>query len=459
MEKNRVIHMDDDKHCYDDDRLYSSGRDSDDSPILSNRYERYRRYTPYAAPKMEEREKRSTLTVLAKFFLFCTAMILFCVLMYIPVYNKASDQLTKESGDLDNLNDTSVRNKRDISSFRQLLPELAKALQNNLVKDKTENVPEKRFEDDDNSMLPEFDMNQELGDHTEIPNYDYYDSNVMKIPPNGYEDNIDLEKVLNLLRRDNTLKENLPKVKEDLEDGNTEPEYKVVFLLGLPSNNNDTTIQNKILEESEKYGDIIQEGFIDSYNNLTLKSIMMLKWITNNCNDSVRYILKTDDDMYINVPNLIENLRNRSKEFDKRTKGKKEKEYMLIGDLICGARPVLDSTNKWYSPRYMYGGRVYPKYLSGTGYALSAHTARALYEAALKTNYFHLEDIFITGMCASRARPRMVPRDDPTFSYQAAGGAARAACGAHARATAHRVPPDSMRHLHRMLSKKHVLDT
>lgn len=51
--------------------------------------------------------------------------------------------------------------------------------------------------------------------------------------------------------------------------------------------------------------------------------------------------------MYINVPNLIENLRNRSKEFDKRTYGKKEKEYMLIGDLICGARPVLDSTNKW----------------------------------------------------------------------------------------------------------------
>lgn len=45
----------------------------------------------------------------------------------------------------------------------------------------------------------------------------------------------------------------------------------------------------------------------------------------------------------------------------------------------------------------MYGARVYPRYLSGTGYALSAPTAKALYKAALTTAYFHLEDIYITG--------------------------------------------------------------
>lgn len=32
-------------------------------------------------------------------------------------------------------------------------------------------------------------------------------------------------------------------------------------------------------------GDIIQENFLDSYNNLTLKSILLLKWVTNNCVD------------------------------------------------------------------------------------------------------------------------------------------------------------------------------
>ncbi|XP_052902643.1 uncharacterized protein LOC128310129 isoform X2 [Anopheles moucheti] len=42
-------------------------------------------------------------------------------------------------------------------------------------------------------------------------------------------------------------------------------------------------LQLRIVNESEVYGDIIQESFIDSYNNLTLKTIMMLKWVTNNC--------------------------------------------------------------------------------------------------------------------------------------------------------------------------------
>lgn len=64
----------------------------------------------------------------------------------------------------------------------------------------------------------------------------------------------------------------------------------------------------------------------------------------------VRYILKTDDDMYVNVPNLVQNLKNRSKVHDS-TKGQ-EKEYMLIGDLICGARPVQDVSNKWLDMCY-----------------------------------------------------------------------------------------------------------
>lgn len=42
-------------------------------------------------------------------------------------------------------------------------------------------------------------------------------------------------------------------------------------------------LQARIVNESEVYGDIIQESFVDSYNNLTLKTIMMLKWVTNNC--------------------------------------------------------------------------------------------------------------------------------------------------------------------------------
>ncbi|CAH0716791.1 unnamed protein product, partial [Brenthis ino] len=525
-----------DVHQQWDDDGYSD-RDSDDS---NYRYDQRSKLLPRDAKV--ERDRRWAVTVVAKVSIISTAMILFCVFLYIPVYNKANDQIPKvavagwslhtnrdtkiyvqpdnvttlhepkdicpksnrnkrnslfllivvcsstsnfaeraairetwgnyqnylntskifhavrdkhkdynytydlyEEVDTKNVNvseNTIGREKRDISGIGQFLPKLAQVLQNNLVNVEHEVPDEKRFEDEDDKeqeMLPEFDMNKELNEQDDDLDMEYdYQSNIMKIPPKGYEDESpDLGKILTILKKSKDIpKEDVT----DKEPGNINVDFKVVFLLGLPSQDNETEVQEKIEQEVEKYGDIIQEGFIDSYNNLTLKSIMMLKWVTNNCNESVRYILKTDDDMYVNVPNLVYTLKNRSKIHDT-TKGQ-ELEYLLIGDLICGARPVQDVGSKWYSPKYMYGARVYPRYLSGTGYVMSAPTVRALYKAALTTAYFHLEDIYITGICSVRAKPRITPRDEPGFSYSAVGDDA---CAAHAHVTAHRVRPAHMR--------------
>ncbi|XP_049882671.1 uncharacterized protein LOC126378389 isoform X2 [Pectinophora gossypiella] len=543
------------KHWDEEDTSYSSASHSDDSPILSYRHDkrRFASYTPVLPTQPEDRERRSTLSVVGKFCLFSVAMIMFCVLMYVPVYNKANYHLPKgivagwsahtnrdtkiyvqpnnvtiihepkhvcetnkqnklflliivssSTGhfrrrkairetwaDYNNykkyqkifnevrdkykkydfsydlfprddekhlgekylgkdfylpLNNTKIprkRIKKDISSFKQLIPVLAEAI-NHINLTKTDDVPEKRFDDDDD-MLQGFDMNKEIGTQTEsTESFDYeYDTNIMKIPPAGYEDleePKDLNKIIALLKKSKDIR----KVEENVaDDGNTERDFRVVFLLGLPVNK---TLQSMIEEEVDTYGDIIQEGFIDSYNNLTLKSIMMLKWITNKCNDRVRYILKTDDDMYINVMNLLLTLRNRSAQYDKKVaEGFKSKEYMLIGDLISGARPVSDLHSKWYTPRYMYDGRVYPHYLSGTAYAFSSPAAHALYQAALATHYFHLEDIYITGMCSLRTRPRVIPRDEPLFSYQSESSEESNVCCGHARITVHRVRPAVIR--------------
>lgn len=180
---------------------------------------------------------------------------------------------------------------------------------------------------------------------------------------------------------------------------NSSSSVKVAFLLGDPDN---STLQELVEEESLHYSDIIQEGFVDSYNNLTLKSVMMLKWVLSNCH-SVRYIMKTDDDMFVNVNNLVRLLkvRNMSK--------------LLVGALICGARPIADTQNKWYAPHYMYQGAVYPNYLSGTGYVMSHDVVSRLYQAALKTPLFHLEDVYLTGLCAHAAGIR--PRHHPAFTY------------------------------------------
>ncbi|XP_021928730.1 beta-1,3-galactosyltransferase 1-like isoform X2 [Zootermopsis nevadensis] len=180
---------------------------------------------------------------------------------------------------------------------------------------------------------------------------------------------------------------------------NSSSSFKVAFLLGDPEN---STLQELVDDENLHYSDIIQEGFVDSYNNLTLKSVMMLKWVSTNCR-SVQYIMKTDDDMFVNINNLVRLLKVRILG------------NLLVGALICGARPIADSQNKWYAPHYMYQGTVYPNYLSGTGYVMSRDVVLRLYQAALKTPLFHLEDVYLTGLCAHAARIR--PRHHPSFTY------------------------------------------
>lgn len=63
----------------------------------------------------------------------------------------------------------------------------------------------------------------------------------------------------------------------------------------------------------------------------------------------------------------------------------------------------------------MYSEKTYPNYLSGTGYVMSMSVASKLYQAALVTPLLHLEDVYITGLCAKRAKVR--PVNHPGFSY------------------------------------------
>jgi len=180
-------------------------------------------------------------------------------------------------------------------------------------------------------------------------------------------------------------------------------QVKVVFMLGHLING---TSQDRIEEEASKHQDIIQEDFVDSYANLTIKSVMLLKWYTQLCDSQAKlpqYILKTDDDMYINLMKLYETVQSN------------KKPGLLMGSLICNAVPIKDPYNKWYVPSYMFSERRYPNYLSGTAYLMARSTAVALYKAALDTPLFHLEDIYITGILARKAKIK--PADNIGFAY------------------------------------------
>ena len=69
----------------------------------------------------------------------------------------------------------------------------------------------------------------------------------------------------------------------------------------------DPVLEQAVRLEAAQFRDMIQADFEDSYRNLTLKAMSALTWISRYCNRT-RYVLKTDDDAYVNMRALLRHL-------------------------------------------------------------------------------------------------------------------------------------------------------
>lgn len=173
------------------------------------------------------------------------------------------------------------------------------------------------------------------------------------------------------------------------------------FVIGQSFNQ---TIVINLAQETQKFNDIILiKNIMDSYLNLTLKSVGMLRIFLKHMRSSV--YLKADDDVYLNISKIMIFLKTFSFE---------EIETLLIGTLLSKLKPQSNRRHKNYSPKYMYSRYYYPDFLAGPAYMMSRNVATKLYETALKTPYYHLEDVFLTGICARIAR--IVPNNNANFS-------------------------------------------
>lgn len=78
------------------------------------------------------------------------------------------------------------------------------------------------------------------------------------------------------------------------------------FILGLTK---DSKIQERIKVESHKFNDILQIDMIDHYFNLTLKDVGLLNWLNKDHDCRADFVLKVDDDIFVNVRNLISSMK------------------------------------------------------------------------------------------------------------------------------------------------------
>ncbi|NWW29177.1 B3GT4 galactosyltransferase, partial [Falcunculus frontatus] len=173
-------------------------------------------------------------------------------------------------------------------------------------------------------------------------------------------------------------------------EGSGTPSTRTVFVLGVSPS---PPSQRELLGESRQHRDILQGDFSDSYGNLTWKTLLLLRWARVCCGGAA-FLLKADDDVFVNVPAVATHLATRRAASPPR---------LYLGRVHWGVVPNRDPRSRHHVPEGLYPGGRFPPYCSGTAYALSRQAVAALLEAAVAgVPLVAPEDVWV-GLCARRA--------------------------------------------------------
>ncbi|XP_059612799.1 beta-1,3-galactosyltransferase 5-like [Phlebotomus argentipes] len=173
-----------------------------------------------------------------------------------------------------------------------------------------------------------------------------------------------------------------------------QPDVVLAFVIGAVQNE---TLEVALRHENSVHGDLIRGNFVDSYKNLTLKTLSMLEWTLTFC-PSTPYLLKTDDDMFVNTKRVMQFLEDHSQDAG-----------LIFGKIARKSQPHRNTDSKWYLPEETFKHYMFPDFAFGPIYLLTGDTVMDLYKTALKTPFLWLEDVFLTGFVAQELG---IPRED-----------------------------------------------
>ena len=205
-----------------------------------------------------------------------------------------------------------------------------------------------------------------------------------------------------------------------------------MFALGLSTNAHEN---QRIFRETVHFGDILILNFTDTYKNLTLKVMSAMKWIALNC-DRIKLVMKTDCDVFINIPKIAKFLSNH--------------DFLLpntiLGQCYTGSIVNRDSSHKYYVPMQEYNSRYYPPYCSGSGYIMSLHTLKNLVKISYFIPKIRMEDAYL-GVCAFCLKVKIKAISDFHFEFQDIEDRIKKPEDLFSFLTVHGVPVATLRHL------------
>lgn len=168
----------------------------------------------------------------------------------------------------------------------------------------------------------------------------------------------------------------------------------IVFVLG---NAESVTVRRKVLEEANKYQDLLVIDMLDSYKNLSIKSIGILKWVTRFCN-APRFFFQGDPDVAVFTTSIaaVLNLKDNRKP-------------RIYGYCWQAASVFRDRSSKWRMDYSVYSSITYPRYVAGAAWIFSPSVPAKILDALVVPRpYFHVDDVLISGILAERAN---IPRE------------------------------------------------
>uniref|UniRef100_A0A667ZJN1 Hexosyltransferase n=1 Tax=Myripristis murdjan TaxID=586833 RepID=A0A667ZJN1_9TELE len=177
---------------------------------------------------------------------------------------------------------------------------------------------------------------------------------------------------------------------------------KTLFLLGLPGGDDAEQKQQKLRAENLLYNDLIQSNFMDTYLNLTIKTMVIMDWLATHC-PGAAYAMKIDADMFLNVDNLVIMLK----------KPGIPKQNYLTGMLMRNRDVVRFKDSKWYVSEELFPDPVYPTYALGMGYVFSNDLTEKFVQASKAIKPFNIEDAYI-GMCMKNLGLAPMSPPDPS---------------------------------------------
>ncbi|XP_048484786.1 beta-1,3-galactosyltransferase 5 isoform X2 [Plutella xylostella] len=179
------------------------------------------------------------------------------------------------------------------------------------------------------------------------------------------------------------------------------------FFLGLDGSKDELA---DIYYESKLHNDMVVFEFVDTYQNLTLKTAAMLQWgqralrrWAERC-DGARFVLKTDDDITVNPWRLRDVAREHAND-------------ALVGYIFEDAAVRRSPFNKNFIPRWLYPEDNYPEYLSGAGYLINEYLPEIV-EASYKVPLINIEDVYFTYLVAVKALGLPLSHDDRLSPFQ-----------------------------------------